>query len=301
METLWGIDLGGSKIEGVVLNIKADKPEVISRLRISTEREKGYRHIIEKIVRMVDLLRRDSGLEPNRIGIGTPGAFDPIAQCMKNCNTTVLNGKPLLNDLRQALKLPVRIANDANCFAIAEVKLGAVREKAPEAQVAFGVIMGTGVGGGLVVNNQLINGRQGIAGEWGHNFLDLSGGSCYCGRVGCTETLISGPALEQFYTRQSKKALKLPAIIDRARDQSDEAAVKTLERLLQFFGKGVAQVINLLDPDVIILGGGLGNIDELYKEARSEILKNLFNPRLDTIFLKPKLGDSAGVFGAALL
>lgn len=302
METLWGIDLGGTKTEGVVLQTMADKVEVIARIRIPTQREKGYDHILTRVEEVVELLKKDTGLLPTGIGFGTPGALDPSTQRMKNCNTTALNNRPLKADLERRLNQPVRIANDANCFAVAETRIGVVIKEIPDAKVVFGIILGTGVGGGLVVNGRVIDGRHGIAGEWGHNFLDESGGPCYCGRTGCVETVLSGPALEKHYAVRSKTSLPLPEIIHRARSKEDGLAVETLRRLIHFFGKGIAQVINILDPDAIVIGGGLGNIEELYdEETRRAIQAYLFNPRLKTAILKPQLGDSAGVFGAALL
>jgi len=300
MAPIWGIDLGGTKIEGVVLGGPNNK-QVLSRLRIPTEQEHGYRHIIDQIVKLVDLLREDSGLEPARIGIGTPGANDPITQLHKNSNTTCLNGMPFRGDLEEAMGLPLRMANDANCFAIAEALMGAVREEAPGARVVFGVIMGTGVGGGVVVDGKVLNGRQGIAGEWGHNFLDDSGGPCYCGKTGCVETILSGPALERYYYQVSGERRRLHDIVERHGKGVDLHASATVERLVHFFGKGISSVINLLDPDAVVLGGGLGNIDLLYREGVDSVRDFVFNTRLDTPFLRPKLGDSAGVFGAALL
>ena len=204
-------------------------------------------------------------------------------------------------DLENMLGFPIVMANDANCFAVAEANLGSVKEVLPEAEVVFGVIIGTGVGGGLVVNGKVLNGPQGIAGEWGHNFLDESAGPCYCGRIGCVENLISGPALEEYYRGLTGNRLKLKEIVERHDSKDDEAARETIERLIHFFGKGIANVINIVDPDAIVLGGGVGNIDLLYSEGVREAEKYVFNDRMETIFLKPRLGDSAGVFGAALL
>ena len=300
MELLWGIDLGGTKIEGVVLEGKHNlKP--LKRLRVPTERDKGYQHILHQISRLVEVLIAETGVKPEKIGIGTPGVIDPILKTMKNSNTTVMNGMPFKKDLEQLLKLPIVVENDANCFAVAETNMGIVREKMPEANVVFGVIMGSGVGGGIVVNGKPLSGRQGIAGEWGHNFLDESGGSCYCGKSGCVETILSGKSLERYYKSLTGEDLKLKNIVENHHAGTDEAATKTCKRLVKFFGKGIANVINILDPDAIVLGGGVGNVDLLYKEGVEEARKYIFNNRLDTVFLKPKLGDSAGVFGAALL
>ncbi len=298
MNPLWGIDLGGTKIEGVVME-SAEQPTVLARLRVPTEQAGGYTHIINQIAKLIDMLKMETGLSPSRIGIGTPGTIDPGLQLMKNSNTTSLNSMPLKRDLEAVLRMPVAMANDANCFAMAEARLGAVQEVMPNAEVVFGVIMGTGVGGGIVAHHRVINGRQGIGGEWGHNFLDESGGRCYCGHVGCVETIISGPALERYYKSLTGNTLKLRDIA--ARSSEEEAAKQTMQRLIHFFGKAIAVVINILDPDAIVLGGGVGNIRELYTDGVEEVKKHVFNHRLDTLFLKPKLGDSAGVFGAALL
>lgn len=296
----WGLDLGGTKIEGVILESRQN-PRVLHRLRVPTEADKGYDHIIGQIKKLLDMLAAESGLRPESVGMGHPGALDPITGLFKNANTTVLNGRPFHLDLEKALGIPVKLANDANCFAVAEALMGAAPDALPNAEVVFGIIMGTGVGGGVVVRGKVINGRQGIGGEWGHNFLDESGGRCYCGRIGCVETLFCGPALERFYEQESGQKLPLKEIVQLAEAGSDLHAVATMDRLIHFFGKAVAVVINILDPDVIVIGGGVGNIDRIYTDGKQEALKYVFNPRIDTIFLKPKLGDSAGVFGAALL
>jgi predicted NBD/HSP70 family sugar kinase len=167
--------------------------------------------------------------------------------------------------------------------------------------MVFGIIMGTGVGGGLVIDGKIWNGRHGIAGEWGHNFLDDSGGACYCGKVGCVETVISGPALERYYTSLTGNPVKLKEIAARHRAGSDPAATQTIERLCHFFGKGVSVITNMLDPDVIVIGGGVGNMGDLYSSGLDALGKFIFNNRVETILLKPSLGDSAGVFGAAAL
>jgi fructokinase len=300
MELYWGIDLGGTKIEGVVLQIN-EGVIVLARRRIATEAHKGYEHIISRMKELVQMLKDETGQAPDKIGIGTPGAIDTATGMLKNSNTLCLNGQPFKEDLEKALNIPVVLANDANCFALAEAKLGSVAENLPDAQVVFGVIMGTGVGGGVVVNGQVLNGKQGIAGEWGHNFLDESGGSCYCGRVGCVEQVISGPALERYYKSISGKELKLKEIVELHISQADSYATATIQRLINFFGKAIANVINILDPDAIVLGGGVGNIDLLYTEGLAEAEKYIFNTRPEILLLKPSLGDSAGVFGAASL
>lgn len=297
---LWGIDLGGTKIECVILSAE-DPSIVIARKRISTEASKGYEHIIQRIQHLVELVKTESGIQPHSIGFGTPGALEPSTQTMKNCNTTSLNGRALKADLENILGVPVAIANDANCFALAETLLGAVPEVNKHAEIVFGIIMGTGVGGGVVINRKVLNGRQGIAGEWGHNFLDISGGPCYCGKTGCVETILSGPALQKFYFSISKQQLSLPEIMQHYQEEKDVAAAATVERLIRMFGKALAVVINIIDPDVIILGGGVGNIDLLYTKGAEETCKYIFNTNPSVKLVKPLLGDSAGVFGAALL
>jgi predicted NBD/HSP70 family sugar kinase len=204
-------------------------------------------------------------------------------------------------DLEKLLGVKIAMANDANCFALAEANMGIVQEKFPNAKVVFGVIMGTGVGGGVVVEGKVINGLQGIAGEWGHNFLDSSGGPCYCGKSGCVERVLSGPDLEKYYESISGSRKHMKEIYASALNNNDDAAVKTMKRLTGFFGQAISVVINILDPDVIVIGGGVGNIDLIYTEGVESIRKHVFNNRLDTPVVKPKLGDSAGVFGAAYL
>ncbi len=295
---LWGIDLGGTKIEGVIL--QKSNYKVLTRMRIPTEQEHGYPHILQQIKKLISLLENESGLKCSEgFGIGTPGTLDPILQTLKNSNTTCLNGMPFKKDLEELTDLPIIIANDANCFALAETRMGAVKSKMPDAKVVFGVIMGTGAGGGLVINGEIISGRQGIGGEWGHNFLDESGGPCYCGKSGCVETIISGTGLQRYYKSLTGKIASLKDIYQNK--DTDPNAGQTIDRLLEQFGKGISVIINIIDPDAIVLGGGVGNIKELYTEGVERTKKYVFNNRLDTVFLKPELGDSAGVFGAAIL
>ncbi|MFN3840122.1 MAG: ROK family protein [Cyclobacteriaceae bacterium] len=299
-QQLWGIDLGGTKIEGVILESAAN-PVVVYRNRIPTEAEKGYDHVLNQLARLVQDMKNQSRHPVLRLGIGTPGTIDPVTRLLKNSNSVSLNGKPLKEDIEKLLQLPVNMANDANCFALAETKMGVVSETYPEAEVVFGVILGTGVGGGIVINGNVLNGHHGIAGEWGHNFLDDSGGPCYCGKTGCVEKILAGPSLERFYESLtgSKKVLK--EIYNLSLSGTDEAAKQTMQRLTHFFGLGLSVVMNILDPDVVVVGGGVGNIDLIYSEGVVSLKKYLFNPRLETPVLKPKLGDSAGVFGAAFL
>jgi predicted NBD/HSP70 family sugar kinase len=297
---LWGIDLGGTKIEGVVLK-SVDDPEVLVRKRIPTEQNHGYQHILSQISKLVDLMMEEVGDRPEKVGIGTPGALDPKTGCLKNSNTTCLNGQPFKKDLEALIGVPVSIANDANCFALAEAKMGVVKSMGIDAEVVFGVIMGTGVGGGLVVNGKIVNGRHGIGGEWGHNFLDESGGKCYCGKIGCVETVISGPFTQRYYKSLSGNEKSLKEIVELHRKGVDKNATKTINRLTHFFGKAISVVIDIVDPDVVVIGGGVGNIDELYIDGMRSAREHVFNDTLETIFLKPELGDSAGVFGAAML
>jgi fructokinase len=299
-QPLWGIDLGGTKIEGAILPSLND-PAPIIRTRIDTEASKGYEHILRQIEKLVKEMQTRSGLAPQNIGFGTPGVLDPILQTMKNCNSTALNGMPLKKDLEATLKIPVVLANDANCFALAETHWGVVKEKFPNASMVFGIIMGSGVGGGIVINGKVWNGHHGIAGEWGHNYLDDSGGACYCGKTGCVETIISGPALQRFYASITGNNITLKEIVLRYQQHDDEAATQTIQRLCRFFGKAVSVVTNLLDPDVIVVGGGVGNINVVYTEGLKSLKEFIFNNRVDVPILKPSLGDSAGVFGAAAL
>lgn len=295
--TNWGIDLGGTKIEGVILD-PAHGIEPVVRLRIPTEAARGYEHIVAQIGRLVDQMERASGLRrPAAIGFGTPGATEPATGLLKNSNTTCLNGRPLQADIAATIKVEARLANDANCCALAEATLGVARGYG----VVFGVIMGTGVGGGIVVHGRVLEGCHGIAGEWGHNPIRGETTSCYCGRTGCVETIISGPRLEKFYEQQGGAAARLPEIAQRA-STGEPAAVATMHRLRDRFGESIAAVINILDPDAIVIGGGVGNLDLLYSdETRAAVQRFLFNPELRTPFLRPQLGDSAGVFGAAML
>ena len=310
MKSYWGIDLGGTKIEGVVLS--APSPDaVLVRKRIDTEAHNGYDHILAQIVGLIDMLKTETGLKPERIGFSTPGTFDPARQSMKNCNTTVLNGKPMKQDLGRLLGVPVEIANDANCLALAEATMGIVPDTMPNYQTVFGVIMGTGVGGGIVVRSKhakpygrpfVLNGLQGLGGEWGHNVLEENGHPCYCGKRGCVEQVISGPALQRYYHQISKEERTMQEIVDRHQQGNDLLASQTVNRLLEYFGRGISVILNILDPDAIVIGGGLGNIDLLYTEGVERARKYIFNSHeIHTHFLKPKLGDSAGVFGAAML
>lgn len=294
---LWGIDLGGTKIECAVL----ESDLTLVRRRVPTEASKGYTHILSQIKTAIEIVSAEIGEKPKKIGFATPGILDAETETMKNSNTVALNGKPLKTDLENLLKTEIKLANDANCFALAETLLGAGKNF-PRAEVVFGVIMGTGVGGGLVVHGKIIEGVHGIAGEWGHNVLEENGAACYCGKNGCVETVISGTALEKYYEKISSENLKLKQIVEKHLTGNDEFATATIERLLEFYGRAVSTLINVLDPNLIVIGGGVGNIELLYTEGRERVKKYVFNRgALRTVICPPVLGDSAGVFGAALL
>jgi len=299
-KNLWGIDMGGTKIEGAILK-SAEEPEVLFRDRVPTESDQGYQHMLEQAAKLVDKMKAEAGYTPERIGFGTPGTLDPKRGVMKNCNTTAMNGQPMKTDLEKILGLPIEMANDADCFALAEARYGIVKEQFPNARVVFGVIMGTGVGGGIVIDGRPIIGLQGIAGEWGHNFLDESGGPCYCGKTGCVEKVIAGPALEKYYFNETGNKKPLKDIVALAESKVDPTAQKTMLRLVEFYGKALSVIVNILDPDVIVIGGGVGNIDLLYDRGLDALRKYVFNNALDTPVVRPLLGDSAGVIGAAFL
>lgn len=298
---LWGVDLGGTKIECAVLD-RQYPTRVIMRKRIDTEASKGYTHILQQVKRLVEEVATELNESPVQVGFATPGVLDPRTQTMKNCNTVCMNGQAMASDLAAILGCEVSLANDANCFALAETHLGAVLDVHPGAEIVFGVIMGTGVGGGLVAHGKVVKGVHGIGGEWGHNILEEGGDPCYCGKAGCVEHVISGPALELFYERQSGQKMRMPQIMQAYFAGNDPVALATVDRMLENFGRAISTLINVLDPDVIVIGGGVGNIDLLYTEGYNRIKKYIFNSgEVNTPIVKPKLGDSAGVFGAAML
>ena len=287
-----GVDLGGTKIEGVVLD-EALRP--VHRVRVETERERGYDHILGRVAEVVAALRPHAP-ETRLVGIGTPGSLSARDGTLKNSNTTCLNGRPLHADLERRLGLPVRLENDANCFALAETRDGAALGRA----LVFGVILGTGVGGGLVIDGRVRAGPQHIAGEWGHHTIDPAGPACYCGQRGCVETLLSGPALEAAYRAAGGAPASAAEIAARAA-AGEATAAAVIERYLDCFGRALANLIDILDPDVVVLGGGLSNLDVLYTQGRDAVARYVFNDELTTPIVPNRLGDSAGVIGAALL
>lgn len=288
-----GIDLGGTKIEGVVLDHNGTE---LLRKRIDTKQSEGYQAILRRVTEFVLLLENEVG-KPCSVGIGTPGAISAVTGKMKNSNTICLNGQSLLEDLQALLNRPLRVANDANCFTLSEALNGA----GAGYDVVFGVIMGTGVGGGIVFKGQLHSGPQRISGEWGHNILESNGPNCYCGQKGCVETLLSGPGLATDFYRNGGNAEFTTNEIVALAAQSDVLAEAVLQRFFDRFGRAMATVVNILDPDVIVLGGGLSNIDRLYTEGRTKVAQYVFNDQFITPMLRNIHGDSSGVLGAAQL
>ncbi len=296
MSLRFGVDFGGTKIELVALG--ADGAIQLRRRVPSPSGD--YAAIVEAIGALVVGAERELGARGS-VGVATPGAASLATGRMKNSNSTVLNGRTLREDLEARLARPVRIANDANCFALSEARDGAARD----AQVAFGVILGTGVGGGIVVRGRLLEGVNSIAGEWGHNPLPLPDADdrplprCYCGRSGCIETYLSGPGLAADHARHGER-LDAGEIVARA-SAGDARSTATLERFEERLARSLASVINVLDPDVIVLGGGLSNIQRLYDHVPRLWGRYVFSDDVRTRLLPPMHGDSGGVRGAAWL
>jgi len=286
-----GIDLGGTKIEGAAVR---EDGSVCFRKRIPTEQDRGYAHVLDRIVAMHGMLMDQAGDESTTFGIGTPGALSLKTGRLKNSNTQCLLDQPIREDLEKRLGRPVAIQNDANCFAMAEALYGAGRGK----DVVFGVIMGTGCGGGIVVNGHVLTGLQAIAGEWGHMSIDPAGPPCYCGMRGCVETLISGGGLEQRYRERFGTKKALPRIVEAYRN-NDADAQAFMQTFFAHFGRAMANLITILDPDCVVLGGGVSNIDELYSLGLDQVRRYAFHEHVETPILKHQLGDSAGVIGAA--
>ncbi|MBM3778870.1 MAG: ROK family protein [Acidimicrobiia bacterium] len=291
-----GIDLGGTKIEGVLFGRGGEE---LARRRIATPRD--YPATVRAIVETAEQLDAAAGTRAT-IGVGIPGAWSPVSRLVKNANATWLNGRPLLQDLHARLGPRVRMANDANCFALSEATDGA----AAGAAVVFGVILGTGVGGGIVARGEVLTGPNAIAGEWGHNPVpwptadEWPGPACYCGRSGCIETFLSGPGLAADLARSAPGAMEPAAIVARA-DEGDAVASAALARYEDRLARGLASVVNLLDPDVIVLGGGLSNVDRWYERVPRVWDRYIFSDTVRTRLVKARYGDASGVRGAAWL
>jgi len=291
-----GVDLGGTKIEAIAID---DDGRERLRRRILTPRD-DYVATLEAMARLVAEIERELGARGS-VGIGMPGAISPATGLVKNANSVWLNGRPLAQDLERALDRPLRFANDANCFALSEATDGA----AAGARAVFGVIVGTGTGGGLVVDQRIWTGPNAIAGEWGHNPLpwprgdEWPGPPCYCGKSGCIETFLSGPGLAHDYSRATGREISADQLAARA--ASDPQAEAALTRYEERMARALAGVINVIDPDVIVLGGGISNLQRLFAAVPRLWEPHVFSDRVDTRLLPPRHGDSSGVRGAAWL
>jgi fructokinase len=292
-----GIDLGGTKIEVIAFG---DDGEVLFRDRVATPQE-DYSGTLQVIAELVVRLERELGRQ-GTVGIGMPGAISPATGLVKNSNSVCLNGRRFGRDLERLLRRPLRIANDANCFALSEATDGA----AAGAEVVFGVILGTGTGGGVAVRGAILAGANAIAGEWGHNPLpwphpeELPGPPCYCGKSGCIETYLSGPGLARDFRAAgggSISALEIGAQAERGDEYADAVLARYEDRL----ARGLASVINILDPDMIVVGGGLSNIKRLYTEVPRLWRRYVFSDGVATRLVQARFGDSSGVRGAAWL
>lgn len=292
-----GIDVGGTKIEAIALD--ADGQELV-RERVPTPSGQ-YQEILQTIADLVNQLEQKTG-QRGTVGVGTPGALSPATGLLRNSNSVVLNHKPLKQDLEALLDRQVRMANDANCFVLSEATDGA----ATDAHSVFGVIIGTGTGGGIVMHGRLVDGPNAIAGEWGHNPLpwpmdeERPGPVCYCGKHGCIETFLSGPGMEQDYFNNNRVRLDSHTIVQNA-EACDLKAEACLQRYEDRMARSLAHVINIIDPHVIVLGGGMSNIRRLYRNVPRLWEKYIFSDKVFTELLPPVHGDSSGVRGAAWL
>tara|TARA_Y100001935_G_scaffold36495_1_gene29107 strand:+ start:985 stop:1875 length:891 start_codon:yes stop_codon:yes gene_type:complete len=291
-----GIDLGGTKTEIILIN--KDGKE-IDRLRKETP--KNYNGTIDTICELVNNIE-NKYQENCKIGIGTPGALSKETQCIKGGNSTWLNGRPLKKDLELRLNRKIFLENDANCFALSEAFDGAGFGH----EIVFGVIIGTGVGGGLVINKKIIKGYNNITGEWGHNQMTIGSNdkwnqhNCYCGKKGCIETYLSGPGFSKHFFDQHKTNLDAEQIQKNAND-GDEKSLEFIFQYLDYLARGLSQVINIVDPGVIVLGGGVSNMKQIYENINSKLKKYVFSDTVNTKILKNKFGASSGVRGAASL
>ncbi|MBP2303251.1 ROK family protein [Azospirillum picis] len=294
-----GIDLGGTKTEGILLDHQGRQ---VARHRVPTPRG-DYDGTIATIRALVDRLEGEAGGPRATVGLGIPGAISPATGLVKNANSTWLIGRDFRGDLAAALGRPVRIENDANCLAVSEATDGA----GAGCGVVFAAILGTGCGAGIVAHGRVLGGRNAIAGEWGHNPLpwptdaERPGPACYCGKNGCLETYVSGPAVAADHAAVTGERLDAAAILKRAASGGDPACAATAGRLVDRLGRGLAAVANLLDPDVIVLGGGLSNAELLYARLPDAMARWAFTDRLDTPVRRARHGDSSGVRGAAWL
>ncbi|MGH7318646.1 MAG: ROK family protein [Candidatus Rokuibacteriota bacterium] len=292
-----GIDLGGTKIEAIALGADGD---VLQRRRIPTPRQ-DYDATLAAVVDLVQSFERELGQRAT-VGIGTPGAVSPATGLLKNANSVWLNGRPLATDLESLLGRRLRVANDANCFALSEALDGA----AAGMRAVFGVIVGTGTGGGLVVDGRIWTGPNAIAGEWGHNPLpwprpgEWPGPPCYCGKTGCIETFLSGPGLARNHREETGEESDAVGIAAGAA-QGERAAEASLARFEDRMARALASVINVLDPDVIVLGGGMSNLGRLYANVPALWAPYVFSDHVETRLLPPAHGDASGVRGAAWL
>ena len=288
-----GMDLGGTKIEGVIL--APDGRELI-RKRVPTERDRGYQHILNQVKSLHDDLLAVIPGQPSTFGIGTPGTLSRHTGLLKNSNTVCMNGQPVKADLEKILNRPIEIQNDANCFALAEAVLGAGRGK----KLVFGVIIGTGCGGGIAYDGKVLAGLQGLGGEWGHSSIDPNGPLCFCGQRGCVETFISGGGLENRYAEQSGTRRPLKEI-EKEYFAGQPQALAFMNQFFDRLGRALANLINIIDPDVIVMGGGVSNFPAVYTEGIARVRHYVLTDDLETPIVKHQLGDSAGVLGAALV
>ena len=285
-----GIDLGGTKTEGILLD---EELQVIERKRVSTNQSNGYGSILDTIKDLVNELKQKSE-DDTSIGVCTPGALSKKSGLIKNSNTQCLIGKDLKSDLEKILNQEISIENDANCFALAEATIGAAKKY----NVVFGVILGTGCGAGIIMNKKIHRGPNAIAGEWGHHTLYPDGRPCYCGNQGCTESYISGTALESEWKELTGEFATVTDVID---NKMYKAHPEWKENFMMNFGRALSNVIDILDPDAIVMGGGLSKVDLLYTEGMQAVYKESFSEVVRTPIIKNKLGDSGGVFGAAMI
>jgi fructokinase len=287
-----GIDLGGTKTEAVILD---EQGGIVERQRVPTEQDKGYNHVVKVVADLYQSMRKLINDQEHQVGIGTPGYTDSSGS-IKNSSLLCLNDMTLISDFQKLTGVKPATDNDANCFAVAEALLGAGKGM----DVVFGVIMGTGCGGGIVVNNSLIRGHQYLGGEIGHAVLHPGGRACFCGKKGCVERYISGSGIEEGYLELTGNKKRLQEIVEDYRE-GESNAFQIMNGFFEDFGVAMSTLINILDPSMIVLGGGVSNIDELYTIGIEKVRKNVFKEDPEIRISQNILGDSAGVIGAALL